>query len=103
VFAETQLENATTQELEDLRNRIESELTRQALASREPQESRQVVEERSASAGTLHLERMKCGKTRCKKCKEGEGHGPYWHLYYRRSGKLTSRYIGKRIPDELKG
>ncbi len=97
----TQLDNATTGELEALRNRIEAELTRRELAERDPTEGRQVVEERPASAGTLRLERVKCGKERCKKCKEGEGHGPYWYLYYRRNGKLTSRYVGKMIPDEL--
>jgi hypothetical protein len=38
---------------------------------------------------------VKCGKDRCKKCERGEGHGPYWYLYFRRNGKLISRYIGK--------
>jgi hypothetical protein len=88
MLAKTQLANPTTQELEDLRNRIEGELTRRELSAGESPEGRQVVEEKQATAGTLRLERVKCGKTRCKKCKEGEGHGPYWYLYYRRSGKL---------------
>jgi len=44
---------------------------------------------------------VKCGKARCKKCERGEGHGPYWYLYFRRNGKLTSKYLGKIIPDEL--
>src|SRR3954454_1776901 len=65
------------------------------LAEREPAPGRQVVEERPASAGTLRLEMVKCGKARCKKCERGEGHGPYWYLSFRRNGKLTSRYIGK--------
>ena len=98
----TQLENASTEELEALRNRIKGELTRRELAQREPVEGRQVVEERPARAGTLRSEMVKCGKARCRKCERGEGHGPYWHLYYRRNGKLTSRYIGKMVPDELK-
>ena len=34
-----------------------------------------------------------------KKCERGESHGPCWYLYFRRNGKLTSRYIGKTIPD----
>ena len=101
MLTKTQLENAATEELENVRNRIEAELTRRELADREPVEGRQVVEERPASAGTLRLEHVKCGKARCRKCSEGGGHGPYWYLYYRRSGKLTSRYIGKMIPDEL--
>jgi hypothetical protein len=97
----TQLANATTAELEALRNRIEGELTRRELAQREPVENRRVVEERPASAGTLRSEMVKCGKQRCRKCREGPAHGPYWYLYFRRNGKLASRYIGKMIPEEL--
>ena len=99
----TQLENATKSELETLRNRLEAELTRRELAEREPTVNRQVVEERTASAGTLRSERVKCGKERCRKCREGPAHGPYWYLYFRRNGKLTSRYIGKKLPEELEG
>jgi hypothetical protein len=101
MLTETQIWTAHTSELEALRNRIEGELTRRELAEREPIDGRQVVEERPASAGTLRLEMVKCGKERCRKCKEGPAHGPYWYLYFRRNGKLTSRYIGKKIPDEL--
>jgi hypothetical protein len=97
----TQIRTAQTSELVDLRNRIEGELARRELAEREPTEDCQVVEERRASAGTLRLERVKCGKARCRKCAEGSAHGPYWYHYFRRNGKLTSKYIGKMIPDEL--
>ena len=101
MLTKTQLETAQTSELEALRNRIEAELARRELASKEPPESRQVIEERPASTGTLRLERVKCGKDRCRKCAEGPAHGPYWYLYFRRNGKLTSRYIGKMLPDDL--
>ena len=101
LLTKTQLETATQEELESLRERIEAELTRRELAKRQSPESRQVVEERPVSAGALRLERVTCGQLGCRKCKEGEGHGPYWYLYYRRSGKLTSRYLGETIPDEL--
>jgi len=101
MLTKTQITTATTAELEELRNRIEAELTRRELAGREPTDGRQVVEERPASASTLRLEMVKCGKERCKKCGRGEGHGPYWYLYFRKNGKLKSRYIGKIIPDEL--
>ncbi len=97
----TQLTTANTEELEDLRNRIEGELARRELAEREPPPDRTVVEERPASVGTLRLEMANCGKDRCKKCREGEGHGPYWYHYFRRNGKLTSRYIGKMLPDDV--
>jgi|SRR5215217_2144072 len=97
----TQLEMVTTPELETLRNHIEAELARRELGEREPVPGCHVVEERPASTGTLRLEMVKCGKDRCKKCERGEGHGPYWYLYFRKNGKLISRYIGKMIPDDL--
>jgi hypothetical protein len=99
----TQLANATTLELETLKNRIQGELTHRELIERETTDNRQVVEERPTSVGTLRLERVKCGKERCRKCREGPAHGPYWYLYFRRHGKLTSRYIGNKIPEELEG
>jgi hypothetical protein len=102
ILTETQIRTARTGELLDLKNRIEGELTARELAKREPTPGRQVVEERPASVGTLRLEMVKCGKDRCKKCAAGEGHGPYWYLYYRRNGKLTSRYIRKMVTDDLK-
>ena len=91
-----------TEELEFFRERIEAELARRELAQRQESRSSAVVEERSLRSGTLRLERVKCGKDRCKKCAEGGGHGPYWYLYFRRNGKLTSRYIGKELPPELR-
>ena len=90
------------EELEFLRERIEAELARRELAQRQANRSSAVVEEESSRSGTLRLERVKCGKDRCKKCAEGGGHGPYWYLYFRRHGKLTSRYIGKELPSELR-
>jgi hypothetical protein len=78
-----------------LAGHIENELAQRELEDQEPVESRRVVEERPASAGTLGLEMVKCGKRRCKKCAEGGGHGPLWFLYFRRNGQLTSRYIGR--------
>jgi hypothetical protein len=101
MLTKTQISTALTEELEDLRDRLEAELARRELDEREPTPGRQVVDEKPHSTGTLRLEMVKCGKDRCKKCERGEGHGPYWYLYYRRNGKLTSTYLGKMIPVEL--
>ena len=51
----------------------------------------------------LRLERVKCGKKGCKKCDEGELHGPYWYLYRPKKGGTgrTSEYVGKTLPEEL--
>ena len=101
MLTKTQITTAQTSELEALRDRLEAELTRRELVNTEPAPGHQVVEERPTMAGTLRLEKVKCGKNRCKKCERGEGHGPYWYLYFRRNGKLTSRYIGKTIPEDI--
>lgn len=57
--------------------------------------SRETVEEHPTSAGTLRLERVRCGKKNCRKCADGPAHGPYWYLYRRRNGRMTSKYVGK--------
>ncbi len=51
----------------------------------------------------LRLERVKCGKKGCKRCTEGELHGPYWYLYRpKKNGPgRTSEYVGKTLPVEL--
>ncbi len=47
---------------------------------------------------TYRQEYIRCGKTPCKRCDDGAGHGPYWYAYQRMNGKLTKRYIGKQRP-----
>jgi DNA-binding SARP family transcriptional activator len=43
----------------------------------------------------------RCGKQRCRKCKEGEGHGPYWYAYWNENGRTKTRYIGVHLPPDL--
>lgn len=43
---------------------------------------------------TFRQESVRCGRARCTRCP----HGPYWYAYWRESGKLRSRYIGKQLP-----
>ncbi len=47
---------------------------------------------------TYRHEYIRCGKSPCKRCDGGLGHGPYWYAYSRVGGKLTKRYIGKQKP-----
>ena len=94
----TQITTSTTEELEALAAKIEAELTRRELQDAETPAGRQAVEERPGSRGTYRRELVDCGKERCKKCQGGPSHGPYWYHYFRRGGKLTSRYIGKDLP-----
>lgn len=58
---------------------------------------RHVVEEQTVENKTYRLERVRCGKEKCK-CARGELHGPYWYSYTRVKDKVKSQYIGKRLP-----
>ncbi len=44
---------------------------------------------------TYRLEYIRCSKPACKRCADGQGHGPYWYAYRREHGKVKKRYIGK--------
>ena len=59
---------------------------------------REAVAERDDDQAASRLEMISCGKDRCRKCAEGPGHGPYWYRYYRRDGRVVSKYVGKRLP-----
>ncbi len=50
---------------------------------------------------TYRQQYTRCGKDRCRKCKEGSGHGPYWYAYWSENGRTVSKYIGIRPPDDL--
>ena len=40
-----------------------------------------------------------CGKPRCRKCRDGIGHGPYWYAYHLTDdGRTVRTYIGKHLP-----
>lgn len=47
---------------------------------------------------TYHQQVTFCGKPRCRKCREGIGHGPYWYAYRTVDGQTTRTYIGKNLP-----
>src|SRR5689334_13308046 len=47
---------------------------------------------------TYHQQVSYCGKPRCRKCREGTGHGPYWYAYQTVEGRTTRTYIGKHLP-----
>jgi predicted GIY-YIG superfamily endonuclease len=44
---------------------------------------------------TYEQQYRKCGKPACKKCLNGQGHGPYWYAFWSEDKKLKSAYIGK--------
>jgi hypothetical protein len=61
---------------------------------------------------TYQLSYRKCGKAACTPCRNGgQGHGPYWYMYWHeqgemrkngkgyKNGRLKSAYVGKVHPD----
>jgi hypothetical protein len=61
-------------------------------SSRKPTVAQQTLDNR-----TYRLESIRCGKEKCK-CTRGKLHGPYWYSYSRVKDKVTSQYIGKKLP-----
>src|SRR5437588_1994639 len=47
---------------------------------------------------TYRQQFTRCGKQRCRKCREGAGHGPYWYAYWSENGRTVSKYIGIHAP-----
>ncbi|WKN46520.1 DUF6788 family protein [Tunicatimonas pelagia] len=62
-----------------------------------PRKSREVIRREQVGYMTLQLEKVSCGKPKCKRCKEGPSHGPYWYGYWKEGKRTRSRYIGKNI------
>ena len=51
---------------------------------------------------TYRQQFTRCGKQRCRKCREGAGHGPYWYAYWSENGRTISKYIGVNPPAEAR-
>jgi hypothetical protein len=98
-----QLQAMATPELLRLIEEIEDVI---AEREHEPEETpgHEVVERRRGRSGTwLQRELVKCSKPHCSEDRDGAGHGPYWYLYYinQRTGKYTTKFIGKSLTLEL--
>jgi hypothetical protein len=78
------------------------ELIRKAEESAQAEQTpspEQTVEERTIENRTYRLEKIRCGKEKCK-CAHGKLHGPYWYSYTRIKDKVKSQYIGKKLSPE---
>jgi hypothetical protein len=76
------------------------ELIRQAEEAKPKEKSslhKQTEAEQILDNKTYRLESVRCGKENCK-CTKGKLHGPYWYSYARDKDKVTSQYIGKKLP-----
>jgi hypothetical protein len=57
---------------------------------------------------TYRQQLVKCGKPKCRRCRRGPAHGPYWFAEWRekdrsapkkaRRGKLKTKYVGRFLP-----
>ncbi len=56
---------------------------------------------KAPEGGVYRQEFYKCNKDRCKKCRDGPGHGPYWSRYWWEDGKTRKEYIGKTLPKHV--
>ena len=98
------LESLDPAEFQEIARTISDiERDRREVRRRKLEERRAGAREKPRSGRYLRLERVKCGKKGCKKCDEGELHGPYWYLYRPKKGGTgrTSEYVGKTLPEEL--
>ncbi len=50
---------------------------------------------------TYRQQFTRCGKQRCRRCRDSEGHGPYWYAYWSEKGRTVSKYIGIQLPPEV--
>lgn len=63
--------------------------------------SKTVVKTLRVEGIRYQLERTRCGKSTCRRCKEGAAHGPYWYSYQRRDGKYVRCYHGRTPPEQV--
>ncbi len=81
--------------LHELIRRVE-----ESARAEQPSSRKQTVTERTVDNKTYRLERIRCGKEKCK-CARGKRHGPYWYSYTRVKDKVKSQYIGKNLPKDI--
>src|SRR5258708_31911336 len=66
-----------------------------------PRDDSQNRGEMTGSKITYHQQVSYCGKPRCRRCREGVGHGPYWYAYQTVNGRTVRSYVGKQAPPEI--
>ena len=95
-----ELEELSTEELQDLIDRA-----RRIIAQRKEGKRPRVVDSFREGDTRYLLEYVKCGKAnsgKCRRCREGEFHGPYWYFYTWDGKKTVSKYHGKTRPGSEK-
>lgn len=99
---QAQLTDLSLEELEALMDWLENQIKirkQEVLLLPLPlKKGREVVETYATDRTTYRLEKVKCGKKKCK-CSKGKLHGPYWYAYTWDKKKLKSTYVGKTLPN----
>jgi len=76
---------------------LEAQIEAQERAEKRGAEVQEV--EPARGGGSYVLQKVKCGKPSCRCARpDGELHGPYWYLYWKKDGKTKSKYVGKNRP-----
>lgn len=60
--------------------------------------SRWIVDVVHVGRTRYQREWVRCGKSRCERCKNGPSHGPYWYSYEPAGGRTQRSYLGKSTP-----
>ena len=95
------LEKLSTKELQNL---IDD--ARRIIAQRKEGKRPRVVDSFREGDTRYLLEYVKCGRAasgKCRRCREGELHGPYWYSYTWDGKKTISKYHGKNRPRSERG
>ncbi len=79
-----------------LKATIKERKRKDTLATIPLKKGREVLETHHSETTLYRLEKVKCGKKKCK-CTKGKLHGPYWYAYHWNGKKLSSTYIGKTL------
>ncbi len=96
------LKSLTLEQAKRLQGELEKTIQKlehqQEISQPKSSGKREIVQVQHVGDRIYQLEQIRCGKPGCKCAGEnGELHGPYWYAYWRESGKLKSRYIGKKL------
>jgi hypothetical protein len=94
------LHELSTEELQDLIDKA-----RRILAERKEGRRPRVADSFREGDTRYLLEYVKCGRAasgKCRRCREGEFHGPYWYSYTWDGKKMVSKYHGKARPGSKK-
>jgi len=86
----------TVQEGENLRTKKPEDILRTTLEI-EKQNIQKALDIKRKFKGSVVWEKVKCGKTGCRKCQNGAFHGPYSYLHFYFAGKVKRKYLPKVI------